>query len=72
MGISDASEVFVRVGVSALKPEGTRWVKLNLKFAHVTVGQRGIFGILPDGTVAVHKRKHLYIYIDFYLENYSV
>ena len=63
VGLSDNANhiknVFYRTGVTANKPEGTDWVQLDLRFAHVTVGRRGIWGILPDGTVAAHKSKNL-------------
>ena len=51
-GIQD---VLYRTGVTAEKPEGLQWIKLPVKLSHVTVGSRGIMGIMHNGAVVIHK-----------------
>ena len=48
-------DVLYRSGVTQAKPEGTHWEKMESKLSHVTVGLRGIMGIMHDGTVIVHR-----------------
>lgn len=52
------SYLVIRDGVSQDKPEGTSWVKTELRLAHVTIGESGIIGILPDGTLVIRQGKH--------------
>ena len=62
-------DVLYRSGVTQAKPEGTHWEKMESKLSHVTVGLRGIMGIMHDGTVIVHRGMLIIVH---FLQYYSV
>ena len=53
--VDGVQDVLYRTGVTADKPQGEEWIKLPVKLSHVTVGNRGIMGIMHNGVVVVHR-----------------
>lgn len=53
--VDGIQDVLYRTGVTADKPQGEEWIKLPVKLSHVTVGNRGIMGIMHNGVVVVHR-----------------
>ena len=55
VGLDNAQRLTIRLGVSEDNPQGTGWLSYDLILQCVTVGNFGIIGILPDGSVIIHK-----------------
>ena len=53
--LDGVQDVLYRTGVTSDKPQGLEWLKLPIKLSHVTVGLRGILGIMHNGVVVAHR-----------------
>ena len=50
-GVNRKGYIFYRSGINRRRPYGRRWVHVNGRLKHVTVGCRGVFGVSADGKI---------------------